>query len=109
MDFDDLLTLTYQLFREHEDIRHKYAARFDYVLVDEYQDTNHVQMSIVMQLCQEKQRVCAVGDDSQSIYSFRGANIDNILNYQRQFQGTRLFKLEQNYRSTQTTLRRLTV
>lgn len=102
MDFDDLLTLTYQLFREHEDIRHKYAARFDYVLVDEYQDTNHVQMSIVMQLCKEKQRVCAVGDDSQSIYSFRGANIDNILNYQRQFQGTRLFKLEQNYRSTQT-------
>lgn len=102
MDFDDLLTLTYQLFREHEDIRHKYAARFDYVLVDEYQDTNHVQMSIVMQLCQEKQRVCVVGDDSQSIYSFRGANIDNILNYQRQFQGTRLFKLEQNYRSTQT-------
>lgn len=102
MDFDDLLTLTYQLFREHEDIRHKYAARFDYVLVDEYQDTNHVQMSIVMQFCQEKQRVCAVGDDSQSIYSFRGANIDNILNYQRQFQGTRLFKLEQNYRSTQT-------
>ena len=102
MDFDDLLTLTYLLFREHEDIRHKYAARFDYVLVDEYQDTNHVQMSIVMQLCQEKQRVCAVGDDSQSIYSFRGANIDNILNYQRQFQGTRLFKLEQNYRSTQT-------
>ena len=102
MDFDDLLTLTYQLFREHEDIRHKYAARFDYVLVDEYQDTNHVQMSIVMQLCQEKQRICAVGDDSQSIYSFRGANIDNILNYQRQFQGTRLFKLEQNYRSTQT-------
>jgi len=102
MDFDDLLTLTYQLFREHEDIRHKYAARFDYVLVDEYQDTNHVQMSIVMQLCQEKQRVCAVGDDSQSIYSFRGANVDNILNYQRQFQGTRLFKLEQNYRSTQT-------
>lgn len=102
MDFDDLLTLTYQLFREHEDIRHKYAARFDYFLVDEYQDTNHVQMSIVMQLCQEKQRVCAVGDDSQSIYSFRGANIDNILNYQRQFQGTRLFKLEQNYRSTQT-------
>ena len=102
MDFDDLLTLTYQLFREHEDIRHKYAARFDYVLVDEYQDTNHVQMSIVMQLCQEKLRVCAVGDDSQSIYSFRGANIDNILNYQKQLPGTQLFKLEQNYRSTQT-------
>ena len=102
MDFDDLLMLTFQLFRDHEEIRQKYAGRFDYILVDEYQDTNHVQMSIVMQLCKEKLRVCAVGDDSQSIYSFRGANIDNILNYQRQFQGTRLFKLEQNYRSTQT-------
>ena len=102
MDFDDLLVLTHQLFREHEEIRQKYAARFDYILVDEYPDTNHVQMSIVMQLCQEKQRVCAVGDDSQSIYSFRGANIDNILNYQKQLKGTRLFKLEQNYRSTQT-------
>lgn len=102
MDFDDLLVLTHQLFREHEEIRQKYAARFDYILVDEYQDTNHVQMSIVMQLCKEKLRVCAVGDDSQSIYSFRGANIDNILNYQEQLKGTRLFKLEQNYRSTQT-------
>ncbi len=102
MDFDDLLVLTHQLFREHEEIRQKYAARFDYILVDEYQDTNHVQMSIVMQLCMEKLRVCAVGDDSQSIYSFRGANIDNILNYQKQLKGTRLFKLEQNYRSTQT-------
>ena len=102
MDFDDLLVLTYRLFREHEEIRQKYAARFDYILVDEYQDTNHVQMSIVMQLCKEKLRVCAVGDDSQSIYSFRGANIDNILNYQKQLKGTRLFKLEQNYRSTQT-------
>ena len=102
MDFDDLLVLTHQLFREHEEIRQKYAARFDYILVDEYQDTNHVQMSIVMQLCKEKLRVCAVGDDSQSIYSFRGANIDNILNCQNQLKGTRLFKLEQNYRSTQT-------
>ncbi len=102
MDFEDLLVLTHQLFREHEEIRQKYAARFDYILVDEYQDTNHVQMSIVMQLCKEKLRVCAVGDDSQSIYSFRGANIDNILNYQKQLKGTRLFKLEQNYRSTQT-------
>ena len=102
MDFDDLLVLTHRLFREHEEIRQKYAARFDYILVDEYQDTNHVQMSIVMQLCKEKLRVCAVGDDSQSIYSFRGANIDNILNYQKQLKGTHLFKLEQNYRSTQT-------
>lgn len=102
MDFDDLLLLTFQLFRDHEEIRQKYAGRFDYILVDEYQDTNHVQMSIVMQLCKEKLRVCAVGDDSQSIYSFRGANIDNILNYQKQLPGTQLFKLEQNYRSTQT-------
>lgn len=102
MDFDDLLMLTFQLFRDHEEIRQKYAGRFDYILVDEYQDTNHVQMSIVMQLCKEKLRVCAVGDDSQSIYSFRGANIDNILNYQKQLPGTKLFKLEQNYRSTQT-------
>ena len=102
MDFDDLLMLTFQLFRDHEEIRQKYAGRFDYILVDEYQDTNHVQMSIVMQLCKEKLRVCAVGDDSQSIYSFRGANIDNILNYHKQLPGTQLFKLEQNYRSTQT-------
>ena len=102
MDFDDLLMLTFQLFRDHEDIRRKYADRFDYILVDEYQDTNKVQMNIVMQLCKEKMRVCAVGDDSQSIYSFRGANIDNILNYQHQLEGTKLFKLEQNYRSTQT-------
>ena len=102
MDFDDLLMLTFRLFRDHEEIRQKYAGRFDYILVDEYQDTNHVQMSIVMQLCKEKLRVCAVGDDSQSIYSFRGANIDNILNYQKQLPGTQLFKLEQNYRSTQT-------
>ena len=102
MDFDDLLMLTFQLFRDHEEVRLKYAGRFDYILVDEYQDTNHVQMSIVMQLCKEKMRVCAVGDDSQSIYSFRGANIDNILNYQKQLPGTQLFKLEQNYRSTQT-------
>ena len=102
MDFDDLLVLTFQLFRDHEEVRRKYAERFDFILVDEYQDTNHVQMSIVMQLCREKLRVCAVGDDSQSIYSFRGANIDNILNFQHQLPGTRLFKLEQNYRSTQT-------
>ena len=102
MDFDDLLTLTFKLFQEHEDIRKKYADRFDFLLVDEYQDTNHAQMRIVMQLCKEKERVCAVGDDSQSIYSFRGANIDNILNFQKHFKGAKLFKLEQNYRSTQS-------
>lgn len=101
MDFDDLLTLTFKLFQEHEDIRKKYADRFDFLLVDEYQDTNHAQMRIVMQLCKEKERVCAVGDDSQSIYSFRGANIDNILSFQSRFKGAKLFKLEQNYRSTQ--------
>lgn len=101
MDFDDLLTLTFKLFQEHEDIRKKYAERFDFLLVDEYQDTNHAQMRIVMQLCKEKERVCAVGDDSQSIYSFRGANIDNILSFQNRFKEARLFKLEQNYRSTQ--------
>ena len=102
MDFDDLLTLTFKLFQEHEDIRKKYADRFDFLLVDEYQDTNHAQMRIVMQLCKEKKRVCAVGDDSQSIYSFRGANIDNILSFQSRFKEARLFKLEQNYRSTQS-------
>ena len=102
MDFDDLLTLPFKLFQEHEDIRKKYADRFDFLLVDEYQDTNHAQMRIVMQLCKEKERVCAVGDDSQSIYSFRGANIDNILSFQSRFKEARLFKLEQNYRSTQS-------
>lgn len=102
MDFDDLLTLTFKLFQEHEDIRKKYADRFNFLLVDEYQDTNHAQMRIVMQLCKEKERVCAVGDDSQSIYSFRGANIDNILSFQSRFKEARLFKLEQNYRSTQS-------
>lgn len=102
MDFDDLLTLTFKLFQEHEDIRKEYADRFDFLLVDEYQDTNHAQMRIVMQLCKEKERVCAVGDDSQSIYSFRGANIDNILSFQSRFKEARLFKLEQNYRSTQS-------
>lgn len=102
MDFDDLLTLTFKLFQEHEDIRKKYADRFDFLLVDEYQDTNHAQMRIVMQLCKEKERVCAVGDDSQSIYSFRGANIDNILSFQSRFKEAKLFKLELNYRSTQS-------
>lgn len=101
MDFDDLLVYTFQLFRDHDDVRKKYAERFDFFLVDEYQDTNYAQQAIVLQLCKEKQRVCAVGDDSQSIYSFRGANIDNILSFQNRFAGAKLFKLEQNYRSTQ--------
>ena len=101
MDFDDLLVQTYLLFRQHEDIRQKYAARFQYVLVDEYQDTNYVQQQIVWLLTKENQRVCVVGDDYQSIYAFRGANIKNILDFQQIYPDSRLFKLEQNYRSTQ--------
>jgi len=101
MDFDDLLVQTFLLFKNHEDIRQKYVERFRYVLVDEYQDTNYAQQEIVLQLTCEHGRVCVVGDDAQSIYSFRGANIDNILNFQKLYQGARLFKLEQNYRSTQ--------
>ena len=102
MDFDDLLVQTFLLFHQHEDIRQKYTDRFRYVLVDEYQDTNYAQQEIVLQLTREHGRVCVVGDDAQSIYSFRGANIDNILDFQQKYsQGTRLFKLEQNYRSTQ--------
>lgn len=101
MDFDDLLTNIFILFNEHEDIRLKYANKFKYILVDEYQDTNNVQQKIILQLLNEHKRVCAVGDDAQSIYSFRGANIDNILHFDKIFAGTRIFKLEQNYRSTQ--------
>ena len=101
MDFDDLLVQTFLLFKNHEDIRQKYVERFRYVLVDEYQDTNYAQQEIILQLTCEHGRICVVGDDAQSIYSFRGANIDNILNFQKQYEGSRLFKLEQNYRSTQ--------
>ena len=102
MDFDDILLYTYLLFDQHEDIRQKYANRFQYVLVDEYQDTNFAQHRIVWQLAHQHQHVCVVGDDAQSIYSFRGANIDNILTFQDIYKGSQLFKLEQNYRSTQT-------
>ena len=101
MDFDDLLVYTYILFKNYENTRKKYANRFQYVLVDEYQDTNSVQQAIVTLLTKDIQRVCVVGDDAQSIYSFRGANIDNILNFQNEYQDVKLFKLEQNYRSTQ--------
>ena len=101
MDFDDLLVQTFLLFQNHEDVRLKYAEKFQYVLVDEYQDTNFAQQKIVLQLTRERQRVCVVGDDAQSIYSFRGANIDNILNFRESYDNARLFKLEQNYRSTQ--------
>lgn len=101
MDFDDLLINTYKLLVSDMDIRRKYSERFGYILVDEYQDTNSVQQKIVWLLAEEHMHVCAVGDDAQSIYAFRGANIDNILDFQKQFPGTRMFKLERNYRSTQ--------
>ena len=101
MDFDDILLYTYLLFKNHPEVLARYASQFAYVLVDEYQDTNYAQHSIVWQLTKETQRVCVVGDDAQSIYSFRGANIDNILGFTRQYTGARIFKLEENYRSTQ--------
>lgn len=101
MDFDDILLYTYQLFDAHPEIREKYAERFKYVLVDEYQDTNFAQHRIVFQLTEKNQHVCVVGDDAQSIYSFRGANIDNILSFNKIYPDSKLFKLEQNYRSTQ--------
>ena len=101
MDFDDLLVQTWVLFKNHEEVRQKYVDRFQFVLVDEYQDTNYAQQAIVYQLTKERQMVCVVGDDAQSIYSFRGANIDNILNFQSLYRNAQLFKLEQNYRSTQ--------
>ena len=101
MDFDDLLVYTFILFQEHEDIRKRYVEKFQYVLVDEYQDTNSVQQAIVLQLTRDHQHVCVVGDDAQSIYGFRGANIDNILDFRDSYTDAKLFKLEQNYRSTQ--------
>ena len=102
MDFDDLLVYTYILFRDFPDVLARYRDQFRYVLVDEYQDTNYAQHSIVLQLTKENQRVCVVGDDAQSIYSFRGADIDNILYFTKIYPDTKVFKLEQNYRSTQT-------
>ena len=102
MDFDDLLLYTFLLFRDHPEVLAKYREHFKYILVDEYQDTNFAQHSIVLQLGSEHRHVCVVGDDAQSIYSFRGADIDNILNFTKAFPGTHIFKLEQNYRSTQT-------
>ena len=101
MDFDDLLVQTYILLLHHDEVRQKYIDRFQYVLVDEYQDTNYAQQEIVLLLTRDHGRVCVVGDDAQSIYSFRGANIDNILNFQKMYERAQLFKLEQNYRSTQ--------
>ena len=101
MDFDDLLLYTYILFERRDDIRLRYVNRFRYILVDEYQDTNYAQHMIISQLTRENHHVCVVGDDAQSIYSFRGANIDNILHFNRQFPEAETVKLERNYRSTQ--------
>lgn len=100
MDFDDLLMYTNILFRDHRDVLERYRNQFQYILVDEYQDTNFAQHNIVRQLAEDHHRVCVVGDDAQSIYSFRGANIDNILKFKSNFPETQIFKLEQNYRST---------
>ena len=105
MDFDDLLVYTYILFRDFPEVLARYREQFRYVLVDEYQDTNYAQHSIVLQLTKENQRVCVVGDDAQSIYSFRGADIDNILYFTKIYPDTKVFKLEQNYRSTPTIVR----
>ncbi len=102
MDFDDMLVYTWMLFHNNPDVAQKYQDKFRYILVDEYQDTNYAQHQIVLQLTDGQQHVCVVGDDAQSIYSFRGAKIDNILNFQKLYNGVKLFKLEQNYRSTQT-------
>nr|WP_284706466.1 UvrD-helicase domain-containing protein [Parabacteroides sp. W1-Q-101] len=101
MDFDDLLLQTNILFRDHPQVLEKYRSFFQFVLVDEYQDTNFAQHLIVQRLCEQHRRICVVGDDAQSIYSFRGANIDNILQFKNQYPGCRIFKLERNYRSTQ--------
>lgn len=101
MDFDDILYYTFRLFEDHPDVLHHYQEFFRYVLVDEYQDTNYAQHAIISQLCNESQNLCVVGDDAQSIYSFRGANIANILNLKKAYRGLQIYKLEQNYRSTQ--------
>ena len=105
MDFDDLLFYTFLLFRDHPEVLARYQDQFRYILVDEYQDTNFTQHSIVLQLAKNHQHVCVVGDDAQSIYSFRGADIDNILYFTKVYPDTKVFKLEQNYRSTQTIVR----
>jgi len=102
MDFDDLLLKTNVLFRNHPDVLQKYQQAFSYILVDEYQDTNFAQYLIVKKLAELHEHICVVGDDAQSIYSFRGANIDNILQFKNSYHNAQIFKLEQNYRSTQT-------
>lgn len=104
LDFDDILMITVQLFEQFPDILSKYQQRYKYILVDEYQDTNHVQFRLVSMLSADNGNICVVGDDDQSIYKFRGANIENILGFENQFAGAEVIRLEQNYRSTQTIL-----
>ena len=101
MDFDDILVNTHMIFKHHADILNKWQHKFKYILVDEYQDTNHVQYMITKKLAAVTQNICVVGDDAQSIYAFRGANIQNILNFERDYPDVSTYKLEQNYRSTQ--------
>ena len=102
MDFDDILVNTHALLQKFPEVAEKYQEVFQYILVDEYQDTNRAQYMIIKRLAEKYQRICVVGDDAQSIYSFRGADIGNILNFQKDYPDAQLFKLEQNYRSTQT-------
>jgi DNA helicase-2/ATP-dependent DNA helicase PcrA len=101
MDFDDLLLKTYELFKKHPDVLYKYQNRFRFIMVDEFQDTNQAQYAIIKMLAALHQNICVVGDDAQSIYAFRGANIENILNFEKDYPELQTFKLEQNYRSTQ--------
>ncbi len=104
LDFDDILTVTTELFEKFPEVLEKYRNRYKYIMVDEYQDTNHVQFKLVSQLSGGHCNLCVVGDDDQSIYKFRGANIENILGFEAQFDGAKVIRLEQNYRSTQTIL-----
>ena len=104
LDFDDIIGLTVRLFRENPEVLSYYQNRFRYIMVDEYQDTNHAQFTLVEMLSRQYKNICVVGDDDQSIYKFRGANIENILNFEEQFEDTKVIRLEQNYRSTQNIL-----
>ena len=104
MDFDDIIVNTVKLLSEHDDIREYYQIKFKYIMVDEYQDTNHAQFKLVEILASKRKNICVVGDDDQSIYKFRGATIENILNFENQYSNAKVIRLEQNYRSTQNIL-----